>query len=79
MRFLLFLLTSTPVLEVCTNNEVVMFQPRTDTSPGLCSVAIVNLITSLSRPTCFNRVLDIYFSLPDLTPNVSPSDTILCR
>ena len=59
LLFLLFFLTWPPVRELCKNHEVVMFQPRTGTSPYLGSFAIVNLISILFLPTCFNYLLDI--------------------
>ena len=38
-----------------------MFQPRTGTSPELGPVSIVNLISSLSPPTCFDHFLYLHF------------------
>ena len=72
---LLLFLNYPPVREVCPNHEVFMLQPRTGTYADLGSVAIVNLITSLPRPTCFNRVLYICLPPPDLTTTVPPSVT----
>ena len=48
-----------------------MLQSRTGTSTVLGSVAIVNLIISLPRPTCFNCVLYLRF-FSDLTPTTAP-------
>ena len=58
---LLFLLTWSPDREVWLNHEVVMFQPRTGTFLYLGSVTIVNLISSLSRPTYFKSFLGLHF------------------
>ena len=63
---LLLLLTCTPDLDVCTNHEVVMFQPWTGTFPDLSSITIVNLINILLGPTCFNRVQLLPY--PHFTP-----------
>ena len=74
LRFLF--VTWPPFCEVCTNHEVEMFQHRTGTSTELGSVAIVNLISNLSCPTCFNRFLDLCPPPPRNTPTASPSVTI---
>ena len=68
-------------LPVCTmwpNHEVVVFQTRTGTTPDPVSVSIItNFILASSRPTCFNRFLDLYmFPSSILTP---PSVTIIHR
>ena len=53
---MLFLLLTWPqVREMCLNHEVVFYQPLTGNFPDLGYVPVINLIYSLSRPTCFNR------------------------
>ena len=52
---MLFLLACPPVCTVCTNHEVVVFQPCTGTALYLGSVAIFTTIIDSYRLTCFNR------------------------
>ena len=63
---LLLLLTWPQVRAVCLNHEVVFSQALTGNSPDLGYVPIGNLISSISRPTCFKHFMDICPPTPDL-------------
>ena len=70
---LLLLLTCPPISEVWLNQEVVMFQPLTGTSPYLGSVAIVNFIFYFLAPPVTTFFLIISPHPLALHPTASPS------
>ena len=69
---MLLLLNSPPVCEVCPNNEVVMFKPRTGTSPDLGSITITNLLLVYPAPPV-STVLWIFLPSLGLTTTIPPS------
>ena len=69
---MLLVLNRPPVCEVCPNNEVVMFKPRTGTSPDLGSITITNLLLVYPAPPV-STVLWIFLPPLGLTTTIPPS------